>query len=46
MLVFVFLFTFIYLPETHGRSVEEIQRMVGAGDDEVRTLFLDANADI
>ena len=35
VLIFTFLFTFIYLPETHGRSVEEIQRMVGTGDDEV-----------
>ena len=35
VLIITFLFTYLYLPETHGRSVEEIQRMVGSGDDEV-----------
>jgi SP family facilitated glucose transporter-like MFS transporter 3 len=32
VLVLTFAFTWFYLPETHGRSVEEIQRMVGSGD--------------
>jgi hypothetical protein len=35
VLVFTFLFTLLYLPETHGRTVEEIQRLV-RGDDEVK----------
>ena len=36
VLVFAFLFSYFYLPETHGKTVEEIQRLVGSGDEEVR----------
>lgn len=35
MLVLTFAFTLLYLPETHGRTVEEIQRLVKP-DEEVR----------
>ena len=36
VLVATYGFTFAMLPETHGRSVAEIQRLVGSADDEVR----------
>mmetsp|Transcript_20891 Transcript_20891/g.30069 ORF Transcript_20891/g.30069 Transcript_20891/m.30069 type:complete len:596 (+) Transcript_20891:72-1859(+) len=36
VLVATYFFTYLQLPETHGRSVEEIQRLVGSGDEEVR----------
>ena len=39
VLIITFLFTYLYLPETHGRSVEEIHRMVGTGDDEVLNSY-------
>ena len=35
ILVCAFVFTYVYLPETHGRSVEEIHRLIGAGDEEI-----------
>lgn len=36
VLVFAFLFSYFYLPETHGKTVEEIQRLVGCEDEEVK----------
>ena len=36
VLVLTFLFTYIYLPETHGRTVEEIQQLVGCEDEEIQ----------
>ena len=37
VLISTFVFTWLYLPETHGRSVEEIHRLVGMSyDDEVK----------
>jgi SP family facilitated glucose transporter-like MFS transporter 3 len=36
VLVLTFLFSYMYLPETHGKSVEEIQRLVGSADEEVQ----------
>lgn len=36
VLVCTFLFTYLLLPETHGKSVAEIQRLIGSGDEEVR----------
>eukprot|EP00596_Hydrurales_sp_CCMP1899_P000568 CAMPEP_0119035618 /NCGR_PEP_ID=MMETSP1177-20130426/2755_1 /TAXON_ID=2985 /ORGANISM="Ochromonas sp, Strain CCMP1899" /LENGTH=563 /DNA_ID=CAMNT_0006994141 /DNA_START=164 /DNA_END=1855 /DNA_ORIENTATION=+ len=36
VLIITFIFTLCYLPETHGRSVQEIHQMVRGGDDEVR----------
>lgn len=36
VLILVFAYTYFFLPETHGRSVEEIQRLVGSADDEVK----------
>jgi MFS family permease len=35
VLLLTVLFAYIYLPETHGRSVAEIQRLVGANDEEL-----------
>ena len=35
-MVATFVFTYVYLPETYGRTVEEVQRLVGGGDDEVK----------
>ena len=40
VLVASYLFTYFLLPETHGRTIEEIQRLVGSGDDEVRTMTI------
>jgi hypothetical protein len=37
--VITFIFTFVYLPETYGRTVEEVQRLVGGGDDEVKQVL-------
>lgn len=34
VLAMTFIFTYTYLPETHGRTVEEIQRLVGSPLDE------------
>lgn len=34
-----FLFTYSYLPETHGRSVADIQRLAAAGDDELQEII-------
>lgn len=39
VLVMTFLFTYFYLPETHGRTVEEIQRLVGSPDEDVRNAI-------
>ena len=36
VLLCIFGFTQFLLPETHGRTIEEIQRLVGSGDDEVQ----------
>ena len=36
VLVGVYAFTSLMLPETHGRTIEEINRLVGSGDDEVQ----------
>lgn len=36
VLVATYLFTYLYLPETLGRTVEEVQKLVGGGDDEVK----------
>jgi MFS transporter, SP family, solute carrier family 2 (facilitated glucose transporter), member 3 len=36
VLIATFFFVFTVLPETHGRSVADIQRLVGSADDEVR----------
>lgn len=36
VLMLTFLFSFFYLPETHNRTVEEIQRLVGSEDEEVK----------
>lgn len=35
VLVIVLLYTYFLLPETHGKSVEEIQRLSGSDDDEI-----------
>jgi SP family facilitated glucose transporter-like MFS transporter 3 len=34
VLLLTLLFAYVYLPETHGRSVAEIQRLVGANEEE------------
>lgn len=36
VLVFTFLFSYFYLPETHGKTVDEIQRLVGSADEEIQ----------
>jgi SP family facilitated glucose transporter-like MFS transporter 3 len=36
VLVLAFFFTYAYLPETQGRTVEEVQRLVAGDDDEVK----------
>jgi MFS transporter, SP family, solute carrier family 2 (facilitated glucose transporter), member 3 len=36
VLIATFLFTYLLLPETHGKSVAEIQRLIGSGDDEIK----------
>ena len=36
VIIGAFVFTSLYLPETHGRTVEEIQRLAGQGDEEVQ----------
>eukprot|EP01035_Chromulina_nebulosa_P019113 gene19113-24947_t len=40
VLLLIFLFTFIYLPETHGRTVEEIQRLVNRSDDDFQQAVI------
>jgi MFS transporter, SP family, solute carrier family 2 (facilitated glucose transporter), member 3 len=36
VIIAAYLFTHLYLPETHGRTIEEIQRLAGKGDEEVQ----------
>jgi hypothetical protein len=36
VLIIVLFYTVIMLPETHGRTVEEIQRLSGSDDDEIK----------
>lgn len=36
VLIGTFLFSYFYLPETHGKTVDEIQRLVGCADEEVQ----------
>lgn len=36
VLIATFLFTYLLLPETHGKSVAEIQRLIGSGDEEIK----------
>jgi SP family facilitated glucose transporter-like MFS transporter 3 len=35
VLILTFLFSYFYLPETHGKTVDEIQRLVSCEDEEV-----------
>ena len=39
VLILTFVFTYTYLPETHGKTVEEIQKLVGRPDEDVRNAI-------
>lgn len=46
LLILAFLFTLFVLPETHGKSVEDIQKLAQLSDFEVTQVFQGVSTDL